>query len=158
AAIDVTIGELPKLTGTDSEGDNAWRELSSWISGLGSIHWTTLLVGAISLVVIFGLRVVAPKVPGALVLLVGGLIASGLFSLGSHGVALVGDVPRGLPTPQIPSADLVKDHYATILIASSALLLIGFSQTAGDAQAVATRHRYRIHVDQQSLPQAPAKV
>src|SRR5690242_3396463 len=34
AAIDVTIGELPKLTGTDAEGTNAWRELSSWIGSL----------------------------------------------------------------------------------------------------------------------------
>src|SRR4051794_4957341 len=30
AAIDVIIGELPKITGTSSEGDNAWRELISW--------------------------------------------------------------------------------------------------------------------------------
>ena len=27
AAVDVVIGELPKLTGTDVEGENAWREL-----------------------------------------------------------------------------------------------------------------------------------
>ncbi|HEY7629293.1 MAG TPA: sulfate permease [Thermoleophilaceae bacterium] len=158
AAIDVTIGELPKLTGTEAEGDNSWRELSSWISGLGDVHWTTVLVGVISLVVIFGLRVVAPKVPGALVLLVGGLLASGLFDLGSHGVALVGHVPRGLPSPQLPDADLFKDHYATIVVASAALLLIGFSQTAGDARAFATRHRYRIDVDQESLAQGMANV
>ena len=35
AAVDVVIGELPKLTGTSAEGDNAWRELATWISGLG---------------------------------------------------------------------------------------------------------------------------
>ena len=46
AAIDVTIGELPKLTGTSSSGDSAWRELATWIQGLGEIHWTTLLVEA----------------------------------------------------------------------------------------------------------------
>jgi len=32
AAIDVVIGELPKLTGTSTEGDNAWRELGSWVA------------------------------------------------------------------------------------------------------------------------------
>ena len=32
AAVDVVIGELPKLTGTSAEGDNAWRELASWLS------------------------------------------------------------------------------------------------------------------------------
>ena len=35
AAVDVVIGELPKLTGTSSEGDNAWRELGTWISVAG---------------------------------------------------------------------------------------------------------------------------
>src|SRR3954449_1071707 len=40
AAVDVVIGELPKLTGTSSEGDNAWRELGSWIGSLGAVEWT----------------------------------------------------------------------------------------------------------------------
>ena len=81
-----------------------------------------------------------------------------LFDLGAHGVSLVGDVPRGLPTPELPSLHLFDDHAATIFIASIALLLIGFSQTAGDARAFAARHRYRIDVDQESLAQGMANV
>src|SRR3954463_9620293 len=92
AAVDVVIGELPKLTGTSSDGDNAWRELASWAQSLGDTHGVTLVVAAVSLAVILGLRFVAPAVPGALVLVAGGLAASALFDLGSHGVALVGDV------------------------------------------------------------------
>ena len=158
AAVDVTIGELPKLTGTSTSGDNAWRELSSWIGSLDDVHGTTLLVGLVALVVIFGLRVVAPKVPGSLVLVVGGLLASAVFDLGAHGVALVGDVPRGLPAPELPSLDLFRDHAFTIFTAAIAILLIGFSQTAGDARAFATRHRYRIDVDQEALAQGMANV
>jgi SulP family sulfate permease len=158
AAIDVTIGELPKLTGTSSSGDSAWRELATWIQGLGEMHWKTLVVGLVSLGVILGLRFAVPAVPGALVLVVGGLVASGLFDLGAHGVALVGDVPRGLPSPALPDWDLVRTHLSTIGIASVALLLIGFSQTAGDARAFATRHRYRIDVNQESVAQGMANV
>jgi high affinity sulfate transporter 1 len=158
AAIDVTIGEFPKLTGTSSSGDSAWRELATWIQGLDEIHWSTLLVGLVALGVIFGLRFAAPAVPGALVLVVGGLIASGLFDLGAHGVALVGEVPRGLPSPALPDWDLVRTNLSTIGIASVALLLIGFSQTAGDARAFATRHRYRIDVNQESVAQGMANV
>ena len=158
AAIDVTIGELPKLTGTDASGDNSWQELGSWIGSLGDVHGTTVLVGVLSLALILGLRFAAPAVPGALVLVVAGLVASGLFSLGSHGVALVGDVPRGLPAPQLPDAGLFADHAPTIAAAALALLLIGFSQTAGDARAFATRHRYRIDVNQESLAQGMANV
>jgi sulfate permease, SulP family len=156
AAIDVVIGELPKLTGTDSEGKNAWRELGSWAGSLDSTHATTLLVGLASLAVILGLRWVAPAVPGALVLVVGGLLASSLFDLGAHGVALVGTVPRGLPTPQLPDGHVVTDHAVTITAAAVALLLIGFSQTAGDARMFATRHRYQIDVDQESVAQGAA--
>ena len=104
AAIDVVIGELPKLTGTSTEGDNAWRELGSWVGSLVDTHATTLLVGLAALAVILGLRFVAPKVPGALVLVVGGLLASALLDLGAHGVALVGEVPSGLPSPALPDA------------------------------------------------------
>jgi sulfate permease, SulP family len=158
AAVDVVIGELPKLTGTSSDGDNAWREFGTWISGLGNVHWTTVLVGAASLGVILALRFLAPSVPGALVLVVGGLIASAVFDLGAHGVALVGHVPRGLPAPKLPDLTLVTDHYATIITAAAALLLIGFSQTAGDARSFATRHRYRIDVNQESVAQGMANI
>ena len=158
AAIDVVIGELPKLTGTSAEGDNAWRELGSWLGSLGDMHWTTLLVGVTALGVILGLRRLAPAVPGALVLVAGGLLASSLFDLGAHGVALVGDVPSGLPAPELPDLGLVRDHYATVAIAAVALLLIGFSQTAGDARAFAARHRYRIDVNQESVAQGMANV
>jgi SulP family sulfate permease len=158
AAIDVTIGELPKLTGTSTDGTSAWRELASWLRGLGSIHWTTLLVGLVALAVILALRFTAPAIPGALVLVVGGLIASAVFDLGAHGVALVGHVPRGLPHPELPGFDLFRHHLPTIGIASCALLLIGFSQTAGDARAFATRHRYRIDVNQESVAQGVANV
>jgi SulP family sulfate permease len=158
AAVDVVIGELPKLTGTSSEGDNAWRELGSWAQTLDDVHWTTLLVGVTALTVILVLRFVAPSVPGALVLVAGGLLASWLFDLGSRGVALVGHVPRGLPAPDLPSLSLVGDHYAVIGIAAAALLLIGFSQTAGDARAFAARHHYRIDVNQESVAQGMANV
>lgn len=158
AAVDVVIGELPKLTGTSAEGDNAWRELGSWLGSLGDTDLTTLLVGVTALAVILGLRRLAPAVPGALVLVAGGLLASSLFDLGAHGVALVGDVPRGLPVPEMPDLGLVRDHYATVAIAAVALLLIGFSQTAGDARTFAARHRYRIDVDQESVAQGMANV
>src|SRR4051794_12843707 len=158
AAVDVVIGELPKLTGTDADGDNSWRELSSWLRGLDQLHATTLLVGVAALAVVFGLRFAAPKVPGALVLVVGGLVASGLFDLGAHGVALVGDVPSGLPAPALPDGDLFADHLATIGTAAFGLLLVGFSQTAGDARAFATRHGYRVDVNQETLAQGMANI
>ena len=135
AAIDVVIGELPKLTGTDSEGDNSFQELWSWLSTLDEAHAATVVVGVVALVVVFGLRWVAPRVPGALVLLVGGLLAAAVLDLRARGVALVGDIPRGLPSFDVPDLGLLVDHAGTVLVAAFALVMIGFSQTAGDARA-----------------------
>ena len=156
AALDVVIGELPKLTGTQVSGSNPIQELWSWLTTLGEAHGTTVVVGLLSLAVVFGLRVVAPQVPGALVLVVGGLLASWLLGLGERGVALVGDVPRGLPTVVVPDLTLMWDHVGVGAVAAFALVLIGFSQTAGDARAFAAKHRYQIDVDQESVAQGVA--
>ena len=158
AAIDVVIGELPKLTGTDSEGDNSFQELWSWLSTLGQADRATVVVGVVALVVVFGLRWIAPQVPGALVLLVGGLVASGALDLGDRGVALVGDIPRGLPSFDVPDPGLLVEHAGTVLVAAFALVMIGFSQTAGDARAMAARHRYQVDIDQESVAQSAANV
>jgi len=158
AAIDVVIGELPKLTGTETEGENSLQELWSWLSTLDQAHVATVLVGVCALVVVFGLRWVAPQVPGSLVLLVGGLVAAAAFDLQDHGVALVGDIPRGLPTLEVPDLGLLGDHAGTVSLAAFALVMIGFSQTAGDARAFAAKHRYRVDIDQESVAQAAANI
>ena len=158
AAIDVVIGELPKITGTDVSGSNAFEELRPWFGSLDLTNQATLAVGTVSLVVVFGLRVVAPRVPGALVLVVGGLLASYLFDLGDHGVALVGDVPRGLPSFAMPDVGLMWDHVIPVALGAFALMLIGFSQTAGDARTFAAKHGYRIDLNQESVAQSAANI
>ena len=156
AAIDVVVGELPKLTGTKASGSNSFQELWSWLGALDQIHPATAWVGALSLLVVFGLRRIAPGVPGALVLVVGGLLASWLFDLSERGVALVGAVPRGLPSFELPDLKLMWDDAGTAAVAAVALVLIGFSQTAGDARMFAAKHRYQIDINQESLAQGMA--
>jgi high affinity sulfate transporter 1 len=158
AAIDVVIGELPKLTGTEVTGSNPIQELRSWLGTWGEAQQTTVIVGVVSLAVVFGLKAIAPRIPGALVLVVGGLLASALFDLGAKGVALVGDVPSGLPSPELPDGQLMWDNVGTVAVASVALVLIGFSQTAGDARAFAAKHRYQIDINQESLAQSFANM
>ena len=105
AAIDVVIGELPKITGTR-------RRRRQRVAGAGLVardarrraRDDACSSAAAALAVILGLRFAAPAVPGALVLVAGGLLASTAFDLGAHGVALVGDVPRGLPRPSFPTS------------------------------------------------------
>ena len=158
AAIEVVIGELRKLTGTEAEGSNAWQKLFSWLGGLAETDPATLVVGILSLILILVLRFKAPRVPGALVLVVIGIIATALFDLGEAGVALVGDVPRGWAGLALPDLQFVLDNLQVIGAASIGLLLIGFSQSAGDAREFAARHRYRVDINQESVAQGVANV
>ena len=158
AAIEVVIGELPKITGTSIEGSNAWQKLFSWLQSLPEIHLATLVLGVISLVLILGLRFAVPKVPGALVLVIFGLLASAIFNLGELGIALVGEVPRGLPSLALPSLQFIIDNWSVIGAAALGLLLIGFSQSAGDAREFAARHKYRVDINQESVAQGMANV
>ena len=50
------------------------------------------------------------------------------------------------------------DHAGTVALAAVALVLIGFSQTAGDARAFAAKHRYQIDINQESVAQALANI
>jgi SulP family sulfate permease len=156
AAVDVVTGELPKLTGSDGGGDNSWQKFWNWVKGLGDIHGTTLLVGVASLAALVVLRASIPKVPGALLVVVAGMVASGLFDLGDRGVALVGDVPRGLPSAVFPDIHLMADHAVLILVASAAIVIIGFAQTTGDARHFASKNNYRVDIDQESFAQGVA--
>jgi MFS superfamily sulfate permease-like transporter len=45
-----------------------------------------------------------------------------------------------------------------VILAAIALVLIGFSQTAGDSRAFAAKHRYRIDIDQESVAQGMSNV
>ena len=158
AAIEVVVGELPKLTGTSIEGSNVWQKLWDWLGTVPDTNGPTLLVGLVSLVVIVAVRFAPIAVPGALVLVIGGLVASIAFGWDESSIALVGDVPSGFVAPELPSVDFMIEHISVIGPSALGLLLIGFSQTAGDAREFASRHRYQVDINQESVAQGMANV
>ncbi|MDJ0952328.1 MAG: sulfate permease [Acidimicrobiia bacterium] len=158
AAIEVVVGELPKLTGTSTEGSNTWQKLHNWLGTLGDTDGATLLLGLVSLVVIIGIRFAHTRIPGALVLVVGGLLASVLLGFDETTIALVGEVPAGLGSVALPDLEFVIDNIGVIGSSALGLLLIGFSQTAGDAREFASKHRYRIDINQESVAQGMANI
>ena len=157
AAVDVTIGELPKLTGTSTDGDNAWQELSSWLGTLGEIDWTTL-----------ARRTRRPRrsssgcgswrrpYPGRSCSWSAGCSRPRCWTSALTGSRSSATSRAACPHRRCPMPPSSRTTRATIGIAAFALLLIGFSQTAGDARAFAARHRYRIDVNQESIAQGMA--
>ncbi|WP_435258935.1 SulP family inorganic anion transporter [Thioclava sp. FR2] len=69
------------------------------------------------------------------------------FGLGDRGVALVGDIPSGLPTPALPPLDM--DLWAAILTPAALISLVGYVETVSVAQTLAAKRRQRIDPDQE---------
>ncbi len=148
-AIDIAVGQAEHLVGYTVEGDNTWRQFGAIISGLSQLSSLTLAVGAIALVILFGLKKYAHKVPGALITVVFGILAAGLFSLGDQGVALVGNVPRGLPSVGLPAVSL--SDLAALVPAALGIVLIGFSESIGAARIYASKYDYDIDPNQEMI-------
>ena len=157
-AINVVSGELFKLTGTEKSGSNTWQKLWDWAASLPDANRTTVVLGVAALVALFGLKFLVPKVPAELVAVVLGIAVTVVFGLGDRGVELIADVPRGLAAPSIPDLQLVIDNWETVIGAAVGLVLIGFSVTTAGVREYASKHNYRVDVDQELLAQGMSNV
>jgi len=156
--IDVAVGQLKHITGTHVTGESVWQKLASWIASLPQTSTTTLVVGVVALVILFVLKIYAPRVPGALVTLVLGIGASAIFDLSAQDVAVVGTVPRGLPTPALPDIILITQNLGLILSGAIGVLLVGFSESLAAARQYASKYHYDIDINQEMLAQGMANV
>jgi high affinity sulfate transporter 1 len=153
--IDVAVGQLKHITGTHVTGESVWQKLASWIASLPQTSTTILVVGVAALVILFALKIYAPKVPGALVTLVLGIGASAIFDLSAQGVAVVGTV-RGLPTSALPDISLIIKNFGLILSGAIGVLLVGFSESLAAARQYASKYHYDIDINQEMLAQGMA--
>ena len=156
--IDVAVGQLKHITGTNVVGESVWLKFASWIASLPQTSMTTLAVGIVALVVLILLKIYTPRVPGALVTLVLGIGASAIFDLSGHGVAVVGKVPRGLPTPALPDISLVTENFGLILSGAIGVTFVGFSESLAAARQYASKYHYDIDVNQEMMAQGMANL
>jgi len=148
-AIFVTVKQLPKLFGIEGGTGDTIRQFVHLLTHLDETSWATLAVGVGALALLFGLERFAPKVPGGLIVLVLGIVISGALDLSQHGVAIVGDVPSGLPSLGIP--DIQSGDVVTLIAAAAGMLLVIYSESLGAAETFAAKHGYEIDPNQELI-------
>lgn len=78
-----------------------------------------------------------------------GIAATSFWALSERGVAIVGEIPQGLPALSVPRFDA---ELWTSLIGSAALIsVIGFVESISVAQTLAAKRRQRIQPDQELI-------
>jgi SulP family sulfate permease len=155
-ALFVTVKQLPKLFGIEGGTGDTIRQFVHLLTHLDETSWATLAVGVGALALLFGLERFAPKVPGGLIVLVLGIVISGALDLSQHGVAIVGDVPSGLPSLGIP--DVRSGDVVTLIAAAAGMLLVIYSESLGAAETFAAKYGYEIDPNQELIALGVANV
>jgi SulP family sulfate permease len=146
-AIVLIIGQLGRMLGIDVTAHTAIPELVEVVKEAGSANPATVAVSACSLAVLVGLRLSAPSVPGPLVIVVGGIVASKALGLAAHGVAVVGPVPAGLPSLQVPNVSLAGA--IDLIPAAAGLFFVAFADAVLLARSYAGRHDEHVDASQE---------
>ena len=146
-ALVIGVGQLYKLLGVEGGGTAFFGKLEVVVRQLGDVNLPTLVIGVAALVVIFGLRAYAPKVPAALVAVALGIAAVAVFDLQDYGVEIIGAIPDRLPSPAMPSFALAD--VTNLLPDAVALALICFAESVAGARALAAKHHYEVDADQE---------
>ncbi len=139
--VQVAGGELSGLFGLAREGHDALTQVVSTIERLGSAHAGTLTVSLAVLAVILACERFAPRVPGALLAVIGAIAASASLDLAARGVATIGAVPSGLPSLALPPLHLA-DLVQVVACAASCFIVI-VAQSAATSRAYAMRYEER---------------
>ena len=157
AGLTIAVSQLRALLGITAEGsDRFLAAFLNVVGALGGTHALTAGIGVVSVVVLLVGRRLAPRLPTVLVLAAVAIPASVALDLGGRGVALVGEVPSGLPLPGLPAVD-VADLRA-LAGSAVAIAVVGFTQTVALAKAIAARQRRAVGADREFVAAGAANL
>lgn len=155
-SIVIVMGEIPTLLGMPPVSGSAIERFAQTVAGLGSVHPTTAIIGATSLAILFVGGARLKVAPWGLLLVVAGLALSRWVDLAARGVAIVGDVPGGLPAPSIP--DIPLSHITGLVFSGAGLALVGLAESLSAARLFAAQGHYRIDADQEFIATGASNV
>jgi len=105
------------------------------------------VIGLGSVVLLVGLRRLAPAVPGTLVVLVLSIAVSALFDLSSHGVDVVGNLPSAFPSPAWP--DISWSDAADLLPVAFGVMIVGSAEALGVARSISSSQGYVVDTNRE---------
>ncbi|MGZ4619398.1 MAG: SulP family inorganic anion transporter [Frankiaceae bacterium] len=146
-ALIMMVGQLQKVTGVPVHGDTFFAEIRSFVSGVGELQAGTAGLAAVTLAFLLVLQWRFPRIPGPLLAVLLATLAVGLFDLDAHGIAVVGTVPSGLPTPSVPAAGDLQE----MVLPATGVLLVGYTDVVLTARAFATHSGHTIDANQELL-------
>src|SRR6266699_1680553 len=96
--IQVAAGQLPDMLGVTVADKATLPKLLHTVRALPHVHWADVAVSVGVIAIVLAARLITRRIPGPLVAVIVAIAVSRAVDLARHGVAVVGSVPRGLPS------------------------------------------------------------
>lgn len=149
AALTIALTQLPKMFGVSGGGDHFFERLYLLGGQLGSTNGVVLVLGLSTLALLLTGDRLFPGRPVALFVLALAIAAMSMFHLERYGVAVVGEIPAGLPDFAWPSLRL-RDVDGVLPLAAACFLL-SYVEGVAAGRALAARHGESINPRQELL-------
>lgn len=134
AAIVIGLSQLHHLIGIDVISGGVHEIIIGVLLQINDIHLWTLLIGISSILLIWFLKFKYPKTPGPILAMVAGIGLIFISGLDSAGIAIVGEVNRGLPAFTIPV--LTTDTLFALFPMALAIALVAYMEAFAVAKAI----------------------
>ena len=129
----IVVDQVPKLLGIHIDKAGFFRDLWSIVTHVPQSSTATVLVSTGIIGLIMLLHRFVPRAPAPLIAVGAAIAASALLGLEQAGVAVVGEVQRGLPQFVLPSLDLVQRMWP----AAVGIALMSFTESIAAGRAFA---------------------
>ena len=150
------IGQVPHLIGIEGVSGNFFTKVWNVLQHLSDASFAPVLTGLLSLTAMQLLRHFAPRVPAALIVMIGATASIGLFGGEAAGVHVAGHVPSGLPHLVVPSFDIAT--LQALAPGALAIVLVGYAESLGAAKAAAIESGSDIDPNQELVAHGPANI
>ena len=144
--IQVATGQIPDILGVPKGSGNWFEQQWAWIASIGELSWPTFAYGAATIAIIFAFKAFLPKIPGAIIAVVGLLTVATVTDASSYGVDVIGAIQGGLPPIGLPQGVEWSDIPA-LLPTAFACFFIVIAQSAATSRSFALKHGDRADVN-----------
>jgi len=120
----ILIGQISRVTGVKVDSDGLLRPLIDLLRKADLIHWPSLILALAMFALLQIVRITKFPVPGPVLVVVLSVLLSAVFGFEARGIAVVGDIPAGLPQLALPR--FAGLPLQTLALGSAAIFLVSY--------------------------------
>jgi high affinity sulfate transporter 1 len=132
-ALVIVLDQVPKLLGVHVAKGDFVHSLVATVQAVPHASLPTLAVAVVMIVLLVGIERFLPRAPAPLVVVAAAIAGASVLGLQAHGVELVGQIPRGLPSFTLPDFSLIERLWPGAL----GIALMSFTETVAAGRAFA---------------------